>query len=369
MLGPLHPSSNRSGIMHVPLRSGVGEPSPVRRTTHMFFVIFRTSIAIGLLVYLGVSGVISWSALQGLATSWGVTLAALVVLAIDVCVIAWRLCVLFKPRGLYLSLYSSLRLTLIGTFFNSCLPGSTGGDVIKIYYATRDNRGRRTEVATILLLDRAVGLFALMIWPLLAAPLFPQLLRSLPILRVLLWAAAAVSGAMLVGMLVGSTARVRHSRFVSWTFRKLPLGSYAESVFDTVHAYRHNLTTLLAAVGISLLAHTMTIGGTLLAAQATNPSGFIWQMSILIPLGFLANALPVTPGGLGVGEAAFDQLFSMAGLTGGAEAMLGLRVLMIVIGLLGLIFYLQGRKRLIHDASSAPSVLQGLSSPSTKPGW
>jgi glycosyltransferase 2 family protein len=349
--------------MRVPFRSGVGEPFPVRRATHMLFAIFRTAIAIGLLVYLGVSGVISWSALHGLATSWGLTLAALVVLAVDVCVIAWRLCVLFKPRALYLSLFSSLRLTLMGIFFNVCLPGSTGGDVIKIYYATRDNHGRRTEVATIMLLDRAIGMFALMIWPLLVAPLFPQLLRSLPILRFLLWAAAAVSCVMFVGMLVGSMERVRHSRFVAWTFRKLPLGSYAERVFDTIHAYRHNLTTLLAAVGLSLLAHTMTIGGTLLAAQAMNPSGFVWQMSLLIPLGFLANSLPLTPGGLGVGEAAFDRLFSMAGLTGGAEALLGWRILMVIMGLPGLFFYLQGRKRLIHDASSVPSVLQGLSSP------
>jgi uncharacterized protein (TIRG00374 family) len=257
----------------------------------------------------------------------------------------------------------------MGIFFNVCLPGSTGGDVMKIYYATRDNRERWTEVAAIMLLDRAVGLFALMIWPLLAVPLFPQLLRSVPFLRVLLWAAAAVSGAMLVGMCVCSTARVRHSWFVAWAFRKLPLGSYGERVFDTIYAYRHNLTTLLAAVGLSLLAHTMTIGGTLLAAQAINPSGFLWQMSMLIPLGFLANTLPLTPGGLGVGEGAFDKLFSLADLTGGAEALLGWRVLMIVIGLLGLLFYLQGRQHLIHDASSIPSLMPEVSSPSSKPEW
>src|SRR5262249_43195065 len=164
----------------------------------------------------------------------------------------------------------------------------------------------------IMLLDRAVGMFALMIWPLLVAPLFPHLVSSLPVLRTLLWAAAAVSVAVLVGVLVGSVERAANSWLVSWNFRELPLGSYAERGFDSVHAYRHNLTTLLAAVGISLLAHTMTIGGTLLAAQATNPSGFKWQESILIPLGFLATTLPLTPGGLGVGEAAFDKLFSMA---------------------------------------------------------
>jgi uncharacterized membrane protein YbhN (UPF0104 family) len=84
-------------------------------------------------------------------------------------------------------------------------------------------------------------------------------------------------------------------------------------------------------------------------------------MSVLIPLGFTANALPFTPGGLGVGEAAFNKLFALAGLTGGAEALLGWRLLTILIGLLGLAFYLQGRKRFVHDietmraAESSPS--------------
>ena len=34
-------------------------------------------------------------------------------------------------------------------------------------------------------------------------------------------------------------------------------------------------------------------------------------MLLLIPIGFLANSLPVTPGGLGVGEAAMESLFRM----------------------------------------------------------
>jgi uncharacterized protein (TIRG00374 family) len=322
----------------------------VKKATNVLLAMLRLTIGLSLLVYLVVSGLINWSALSGLLAAWPITLAALLILLLNVGVTAWRLSLLLRPRGLHLSLSASVRLTLMGIFFNACMPGATGGDVIRIYYATMGNHGRRTEVVTILLLDRAAGIFALMLWPLLVAPLFPQLIGSLPILRALLWAAAAASAAIVVGMLLGSANPVRQSLFLSWTFQKLPLGSYAERAFDTVIAYRHNMATLLAAIGISVVAHTLTIGATLLAAQATNPTGITWQMSILIPLGFLANALPVTPGGLGVGEAAFDRLFSLAGLTGGAEALLGWRVLMIVIGLLGLIFYLQGRTRLIHKS-------------------
>ena len=267
----------------------------------IFFTILRAGIGIGLIVYLGVSGAINWSSLLGLVAAWPLTLAAFMVLFADMVVTAWRLCVLLRPRGLHLSLWSSVRLSLIGTFFNSCLPGSASGDVVKIYYATQGNDGRRTEVGTIMLLDRAVGMFALMIFVLAVAPLFPQLVSSSAILRGLLWSAAAVVGIMVGGMLICSSEGVRNSRRLSHIFQRFPLGGYAERVFDTVHAYRQHFGTLLAAIGISLLAHTMSIGVILLVIQATNPSGAAWEMSVLIPIGFLANMLPVTPGGWGHG--------------------------------------------------------------------
>jgi hypothetical protein len=70
-------------------------------------------------------------------------------------------------------------------------------------------------------------------------------------------------------------------------------------------------------------------------------------MALLIPLGFVANALPLTPGGLGVGEAAFDQLFQLAGFSGGAVALLGWRLLMLLIGLPGLVVYIFAKQHAV----------------------
>jgi len=84
-----------------------------------------------------------------------------------------------------------------------------------------------------------------------------------------------------------------------------------------------------------------------LAGRATNPQGFAWEMIILIPFENLANNLPVTPGGLGVGEAAFDALYKQAGLTGGGDSLLGWRLLRLLIGVFGLVFYLQGRRHFV----------------------
>lgn len=319
---------------------------------HLFTVV-RIAIGVGLLWYLGASGAIEWRGLLGMLHEWPITLVAFLLLLVDMMVTSSRLCVLLAARGMYISVVNATKLSLIGIFFNSCLPGSTGGDLMKIYYATGDNRGRRTEVTTIILLDRASGMFALMIWPLLVAPFFPELLERVPALKSLLAGAAIVAAVLLVAFLLAWSRMLRQSALLEWLFRRLPLGEYARRVYETVYAYRHHPGPVLASVGISLVAHTMSVGVTMLAITAVSPSGAAWPMAVLIPLGHLANTVPLTPGGLGVGEAAFNRLFSMAGLTGGAEGLLGWRLLTLLIGLLGLWFYLQGRGKFVHLASEA----------------
>lgn len=330
------------------------ERSQISKT---LFTVLRVLIGVALLWYLVRSGAMDWSVVARLFRAWPIGLAAFVFLLADVVVTAYRLCILMRPRGFHLSAWDSTRLTLIGNFFNTCLPGSTGGDVARIYYATHGNQGRRTEVATIMLVDRAVGMFALMLWPLLAALFFPSLIARLPALQALLAAAALVSITMFVGFLAARSEWARRSALVEWVLARLPFKEHARRILDTVHAYRHDTGALLAATGVSLVAHSMSTGITMLCAYAMNPESFAAEMAVLIPIGHLANVVPLTPGGLGVGEAAFNQLFRMAGLTGGAEAMIGWRLLTVLAGIVGLVFYLQGRRQFVHaqNASSAPA--------------
>jgi uncharacterized membrane protein YbhN (UPF0104 family) len=227
---------------------------------------------------------------------------------------------------------------------------------VRIYYAARDNPGRRTEVATVLLLDRAMGMLALMLWPLLAVAFVPELLGSGSAIPGLLLVAAALSAVMIVGMLLSFSTRLRHSALAERAFGTLPLGRYVERMVDTVQAYRDHKRALAGAVAVSLLAHCLAVGSALLVAHAVVPNGVTGSMCVLIPLGFLANSIPVTPGGLGVGEAAFGKLFALAGLSGGAETLFGWRLLMIAIGMIGLVVYLRGCERFVHaPAGSEPS--------------
>src|SRR5262245_15171725 len=323
------------------------------RTLKTSFTIARLGIAVALLGYLGQSGLLDWAALRGLLLAWPITAVAVALLLLNVVVTAARVCVLMVPSGLYLGFGASVRLAFIGMFFNACLPGSVGGDALRIYYASRGNEGRRTEVATIFIVDRAVGLFALLLWPLLASPLFPALVAGNAVLRGLLGAAAVAAAVVAVAFFVAASPRTLNSAGVAWVLSYLPGRRYLQTVLETLTAFRGAPGMVAVGLGISLLAHTIAIGVALLVAQVTDPAGAAWEMSLLIPLGFIANMVPLTPGGLGVGEAVFDHLFDLAGFTGGAETMLGWRVLLMAVSLPGLLFYLQGGRRFVHHAAPA----------------
>ncbi len=312
------------------------------------FAFFRITLGLGLLIYLGASGVIDWVALAGLGRSWPLSIVALsLVFLAGIVAIAWRLCLLMGPHGLHLSLPASIRLTLIGAFFNTCLPGATGGDVIKIYYAMDGNRGRRLEIATIMLLDRVVGMLGLLGFALLLVPFFQPMLAASPVLRMFPWAAGGGLAAVLAGMWCCTSDQVIWRRGVAWMVRTLPRGEYLERVIDTLRVYRAHQGAFCQIIGLAMVVHLCMTLSILLVVQATHPAGADSRMMFLSTMGFVANALPVTPGGLGVGEAAFDQLFQMAGFAGGAVAALGWGVLMIVSGLPGIIFYLLDKKQAV----------------------
>jgi uncharacterized membrane protein YbhN (UPF0104 family) len=66
-----------------------------------------------------------------------------------------------------------------------------------------------------------------------------------------------------------------------------------------------------------------------------------WKIILLaVPFIFIANVLPISPGGIGVGETAAAFLFATLGVTEGATIMLVVRVWLVLIQLSGSMVYL-----------------------------
>ncbi|MFZ3200121.1 MAG: lysylphosphatidylglycerol synthase transmembrane domain-containing protein [Candidatus Acidiferrales bacterium] len=323
-----------------------------RRVRGILWGSIRFAIGIGLFVYLAKSGIIDLDTLKRLSTAWPITLAALALMGVDVLLISLRLSWLLQPHGLRLPLNKSLQLTFVSFFFTAFLPGSAGGALAKLFYAARDNTGRRTEIGTIVVFDRAIGLFSLLILSLAFVPFFPRLIWAGTTLRILILTVAILTAGLLVLLCVclfdGSPANRAARRLL----RLLPWTNLPDRVIATVGSYRRNPGTLLAALVASLVANFSVVVVAALAVLALHPAFFSLKMCLVIPMGFIVNSLPLTPGGLGVGETAFNSLFKLAGLGGGADALLCWRIWSLPIALLGLACYLRGLGRSVHDGES-----------------
>ena len=325
---------------------------PHKSMRHIAIAGLRLAVGIAILVYLAKSGIISFGALSKLMVAWPITLAALGIFLVDIGLMGLRTSLLFRPLGMKLTVLKSTQLTLVSIFFSTFLPGSGGGDLVKLYYATRENTGRRTEVATVLMFDRAIGFFAMLILPFFFVPMFLPLIHAIPMLGTILILIAYVSGSLLAVFLLCSFNQAIFDwlagdsvAFPRW--RKL-----ACRVLETVRTYARNPAMLLGALLLSLLANLSVIVITALAVLVLDPASLSSKMCLVVPIGQAVNGLPLTPGGLGVGETALNALFVLTGLHGGAETFLCWRIWKAMVGLLGLIIYVRGMGGAVFGSKS-----------------
>jgi glycosyltransferase 2 family protein len=327
-------------------------PRP-RSGRRIFSFLLRLAIAGALLAYLAKSGVIDVRALSRPFTAWPIALIAVALILIDNCLMALRLSWLFRPLGLRLPWAKSFQVTVVSFFFAQFLPGATGGDLARLFYVAKDHKSRRPEIVTVSLFDRAVGMLSLLVMPLLFAPAFIGLIRATPALRDLLISAAALAAIFVAGFLACIFYQSHMEHLAQAIFGFLPWKDWHGQIIRTLACYRQHVAVVAAALVISIVANSLLLIVMVLAVFVLNPAGLDAKICLIVPLGFIANCLPFTPGGLGVGETAFNALFAVAGLAGGAEALLCWRVWTLLVRLLGLAFYLRGIERVFGHHSGA----------------
>jgi len=302
----------------------------------------RLAFGLGILLYLWKSGAIHFRDLEKLAAKWPLSVAALGVLFLDVYFMALRTSLLLRAQNFHLPIVTAVRLTLVSTWFAIFSPGAAGGDIAKVFYATREAAGRRAEITVVLLLDRAIGLFSLLLIPLLLVPFLLRALQAAPQLRQLLAFTAALAAIALLGFVLCLFNDPLHSALAK---RNPPPDSKRGRLLralNTLSSYRRHAGTLLLCLLVAIIDNCLVIAVAALALLVLNPAGVSSKLALVVPLGTVANSLPLTPGGLGVGEAAFNKVFALAGLALGAEALVCSRLWKLIAAIPGLLIYLRG---------------------------
>jgi glycosyltransferase 2 family protein len=346
MPGPVSPAAVSSEPAHESLPS----ESLGRK---IFWLLVRLVIAGALLTYLAKSGYIGTRALSRPITAWPIAIAAIALILIDIALMAQRLVWIFRPVGLRVSFAKSFQVAMVSFFFAIFLPGATGGDLSRLYYVAKDYKARRSEIIIVSLFERGIGMLSLLLMPLIFAPFFARDVAATPALRDLLIVSGALSAILVAGFFFCIHFQPLTEKIAHAVFGILPWKEWYGQVIRTVASYRTSLGVVGAALTISIVGNSLTVVAMVLAVLALDRSAVSLKMSLVIPLGFVANTLPFTPGGLGVGEAAFNSLFAIAGLRLGAEALICYRVWAALVRLLGVFFYLRGIEGVFGPPSGA----------------
>lgn len=224
-------------------------------------------------------------------------------------------------QGLEVSAMETCRISLVAHFFNAFLLGSTGGDVVKAWYAAKLTHHKRAEAATTVFVDRVLGTAALLLF---AAAMIPFCWRAgVPAPGVALFLAYhRFEGValLLIGMLAAtgialgigfySDALAVDSR-LSRLAGRLPWGESIVRALAACRAFGRARYFMLAVAGYSLVINIAIVATFLCLAHGLHlpvPSAVLW---FVVPAVVCVSALPITPSGLGVREHLFVLLLTV----------------------------------------------------------
>lgn len=247
--------------------------------------------------------------------------------------------------------------TFISLFFNTFLPGAYGGDLVRLALAYRVH-GRLNRLTISVIVDRLSGLAALLLLGLAMLPALPVTYASR-----LGWVAAALVIAGGLGLYIAL-------RSGDWLVRKLGrlpgragsiLQHVAREVLAALQAYVARPSLLLATLVLSVGQFVLVLLALIALGWAMGFDGLEWTAYMLAGVwSLVANALPVTPGGIGVGEAAFAHAASVLSHSTAAGAAFGtvflaLRLVSIAVGMIGIVPWLMHRGELRDGISTLKS--------------
>ena len=273
-------------------------------------------------------------------------LAALGVYAATVLLTSWlRWWLLMRLAGLSVGAGRALSLQMIGLFFNSIIPGGTGGDLVKGYYLFREHgEGTRSLALTSIAMDRFAGLYGLLCVAMIMLGLNWELWRESHALRLnsLFYACVFLAFTATIAFFFSPWSRLflEHP-----SLHRMPGGKFLKSFSDSLLVYRRRPLGLLLAVGLTMVVDLGLIVMYWLFALSLGMDLPFLSHGFVVPTLTMVNGIPISPAGLGVGEAAGEMLYGTLGVQGGSEVLALVHICILLASLAGAPVYLAYRSR------------------------
>lgn len=259
---------------------------------------------------------------------------------------AWyRWLLLLRLAGIQAAPGRVFKLHMIGVFFNSLIPGGTGGDLVKGFYLFKDqDAGKRALALTSMAMDRFLGLYALLCVGVAMMAVNADLWMAKPLLRLnsLFYAGVFLVFTLSIAFFFSPWSRwfLEHPRL-----HAMPGGRFFKSLFDSLMVYRANPWGLLPTLGLAILVDFGIILMYFFFAGAVGGDLPLRVHAFVVPTLTMINGIPISPGGLGVGEAAGKVVYEQLGMASGGEVLALVHICVMAFSLCGAPFYFLFRSR------------------------
>lgn len=290
--------------------------SDMAKFRNLAWLLLRGVVSVALL------GVIVWrvpwaairEAVRGANLAW--LLAAILLAGAQVAFASLRWQSLLRVQEIALSLRDTVRLTMIGHFFNAFLPGSTGGDFARIYYASRVAPNQKAAAALSVVYDRFVGVIVLLlIGCSLCLPLYPIFSQSALVREILLFFLLIAAGILLFALLAWLLPSLLRWRPFWLMERHAPLHRLLEELSHALLRFTADRSSTARAALFSVGAHSTTFGFAWCVATALHLPIPFWILAAMLAVVSVLDAIPISISGLGVREGLLVLFFQPLGLT------------------------------------------------------
>lgn len=334
-------------------------PLPTDNRKHVV-VALKCLVAVSLLAALFHFDILNFAELSRLTDAPVAVATAILLAIVSTFIASLRWWILTRTQSINATFGRILRINFIGIFANWFLPGGIGGDVVRAAYIARSSPQARSAAVMSVIVDRYCGLMGLIAIATGVCLLRYHVIASNPGLS----AIAVMVGAMFAAGIVLFAGGIwfsdylHRSGFLESYKRGWPGFDVLSRIISALAAYRLHGRLILTAWLLSLLVHGFSIVALIIIAAAILPETLSGaDLAIAAPISLFMNSLPITPGGIGVGEGAFDTICRMlAGNEDGTpygNVFLGYRAASIIASLPAIFLYIKYRGNIAETVSGA----------------
>ncbi len=294
--------------------------SETKKRTNFLFVLFRIGFVVA-----GVVLAIIWASREG---RWRklteinplAFLSALFIFVIAQLIIAFRWRLLLQSQIISIPYLAAVRLHFLGLFYNNCMPGSVGGDLIRAWYVTK-HTDKKFEAALSVFVDRIVGLLSTLLIAVFFYLVFlkgrnlnvmskkeSSLFDTLSQHRMLIIILAGIITVIIAGLLIYKKSRIK-LKDAFFNIIKRVFGAIQK--FKTAFIlYCKNPLILFSAFGLTVFIQLMTITGFWFIGLSLGIEASIKYYYVFFTLTWVLGAIPVSIGGAVVVEGLLIILFT-----------------------------------------------------------